>query len=119
MKAMIEDEVAHWFKDDAGQNHKSTLRLETDAPQLNNGYPRDGVITVRILNGAGTIGFRLSPDEALRVGTHLLQMAKEQLQRKRKLWNDRDEAYQRDRKDDESYRKAQKDREDAEKAAKG
>lgn len=104
---MIEDELAHWFKDEGGQNHKSTLRLETDAPQLNNGYPRDGVITLRIMNGGGAIGFKLSPDEALRLGTHLLQLAKEQLQKKRRLWNDRDESWQRDHKEDEAYRKMQ------------
>ncbi len=98
---MIEDELTHWFKDDNGQSHKSALRLETDAPQLSNGYPKDGIITVRILNGVGTIGFKLSPDEALRLGTHLLQLAKEQLQRKRKLWNDRDEAWQKDKADRE------------------
>ncbi len=94
---MIEDELTHWFKDDGGQSHKSALRLETDAPQLANGYPKDGIITVRIINGGGAIGFRLSPDEALRVGTHLLQLAKEQLQRKRKLWNDKDETWQKDK----------------------
>ncbi|MFH1199903.1 MAG: hypothetical protein V1708_02440 [Candidatus Micrarchaeota archaeon] len=91
---MIEDEIAHWFKDDAGQSHKSTLRLETDAPSLANGYPKDGIITLRVINGVGTIGFRLSPDEALRIATHLLQLAKEQMQKKRRLWNERDEAYQ-------------------------
>lgn len=88
---MIEDELAHWFKDDQGQNHKSLLRLETDPPTVNNTYPRDGVITLRLMNGVGTLGFKLSPDEALRLGTHLLQLAKEQLQKKRKLWNERDE----------------------------
>ena len=88
---MIEDELTHWFKDDQGQNHKSSLRLETDPPTVNNTYPRDGIITLRLMNGIGTLGFKLSPDEALRLGTHLLQLAKEQLQKKRKLWNERDE----------------------------
>ncbi|MFH1750060.1 MAG: hypothetical protein ABH863_00095 [Candidatus Micrarchaeota archaeon] len=87
---MIEDEITHWFKDDKNESHKSTLRLETDPPTVNNTYPRDGIITLRVMNGIGMIGFRLSPDEALRLGTHLLNMAKEQLQKKRMLWNQRE-----------------------------
>ncbi len=87
---MIEDEITHWFKDERGESHKSTLRLETDPPQMNNSYPRDGIITLRMMNGIGTIGFKLSPDEALRLGTHLLNMGKEQLAMKRKLWNNRE-----------------------------
>ncbi|MEK6954691.1 MAG: hypothetical protein AABX01_06780 [Candidatus Micrarchaeota archaeon] len=87
---MIEDEITHWFKDEKAESHKSTLRLETDPPTVNNTYPRDGIITLRMMNGIGTIGFKLSPDEALRLGTHLLNLAKEQLQKKRMLWNQRE-----------------------------
>jgi hypothetical protein len=87
---MIEDELTHWFKDDKGESHKSTLRLEMDPPTVVNSYPRDGIITFRLMNGIGTIGFKLSPDEALRLGTHLLNMAKEELQMKRKLWNQKE-----------------------------
>lgn len=91
---MMEDELTHFFTDDNGKNHTSKLRLETEPPQLNNSYPKDGVITVRLMNGIGTLGFKLSPDEALRLGTHLLQLAKEQLQKKRVLWNQREESRQ-------------------------
>ncbi|HLC47500.1 MAG TPA: hypothetical protein VJI13_00360 [Candidatus Norongarragalinales archaeon] len=87
---MIEDEITHWFKDEKSESHKSTLRLETDPPTVNNTYPRDGIITLRMMNGIGTIGFKMSPDEALRLGTHLLNLAKEQLQKKRMLWNQRE-----------------------------
>ncbi|MFH0972101.1 MAG: hypothetical protein V1835_06065 [Candidatus Micrarchaeota archaeon] len=87
---MIEDELIHWFKDEKGESHKSTLRLETDPPTVQNTYPRDGVITLRMMNGIGTIGFKMSPDEALRLGTHLLNLAKEELAMKRKLWNNRE-----------------------------
>ncbi|MFH1106862.1 MAG: hypothetical protein V1787_03115 [Candidatus Micrarchaeota archaeon] len=113
--AMIEDELTHWFKDDNGGSHKSSLRLETEQPVLSKGYPKDGIITVRILNGVGTIGFKLSPDEALRVGTHLLQLSKEHLQRKRKLWNEKDETYQRDRREDEGLARTQAQKAAAEK----
>ncbi len=87
---MIEDEITHWFRDTKNESHKSTLRLETEPPSMNKQYPKDGIITLRVMNGIGTIGFRLSPDEALRMGTHLLNLAKEQLQKKRKLWNERE-----------------------------
>ena len=88
---MIEDELVHWFKDDKGENHRSILRLETEHAKMNSDFPKDAVITFRIMNGIGTIGFRLSPDEALRLGTELLSIAKEQLTVKRKLWNSKDQ----------------------------
>ncbi len=87
---MIEDELTHWFKDDKGESHRSVLRLETEPPQVHNNYPKDGTIMVRVINGIGTIGFKLSPDEALRLGTHLLNLSKEQLAMKRKLWNQKE-----------------------------
>lgn len=87
---MIEEELVHWFKDEKEQTHKSVLRLETEPPHLTNDFPRDGIITLRIMNGIGTIGFRLSPDEALRLGTQLLSMAKDQLSQKRLLWRQKE-----------------------------
>ena len=84
---MIEDELTHWFKNDKEQTHRSALRLETEPPFMNNNYPKDGIITLRIMNGIGTIAFKLSPDEALRLGTQLLSLSKEQLGKKRILWN--------------------------------
>lgn len=83
---MIEDEIIHWYKDDKGESHRSALRIESEPAQLSNGYPRDGLITVRIANGAGTVGFRLNPDEALRFSTLLSASARELLLRKRALW---------------------------------
>ena len=89
---MIEDEVVHWFKDDKGETHRSVLRMETENAKMSDSdYPKDGIITLRIMNGIGTIGFRLSPDECLRLGTVLLSLAKEQLNFKRKLWNQKDQ----------------------------
>ncbi|MBI5229469.1 hypothetical protein HY991_05120 [Candidatus Micrarchaeota archaeon] len=83
---MIEDELNHWYKNEKGESCRSGLRIETDDPQLNNGFPRDGLITLRLVNGIGAIGFRLNPDEALRLGTLLLSIAKEQINKKRGLW---------------------------------
>jgi len=85
----MEDELNHWFKDEKGESHRSSLRVETDAPQVVNGFPRDGLTTLRLTNGIGTVGFRLNPDEALRLGTLLL--AREQLLKKRVLWQQMEE----------------------------
>ena len=87
----VEDELVHFYKDDNGASQKSALKLETADPQTQNGYQRDGTITVRIENTAGKVGFRLSPDEALRVSTVLLQLSKELIQKKRALWRDGEE----------------------------
>jgi hypothetical protein len=87
----LEDELVHWYKSDDGANHKSTLRLETDDPTVASGYPRDGTVTLRLMNGIGTLGFKLNPDEALRVGTMLLTLGKELVVKKRTLWQQHEE----------------------------
>lgn len=86
-----EDEITHWYKNDKGETQRSTLRLESEPPQLVNGYPKDGLLTLRLINGIGAIGFRLNPDEALRLGTQLLSVSKDALNKKRNLWQDQEE----------------------------
>ena len=87
----VEDELVHWYKDDGGASHKSALKLETAEPTESNGYPRDGTITVRIENTIGKVGFRLSPDESLRVAALLMQLSKELINKKRALWKGHEE----------------------------
>jgi hypothetical protein len=82
----IEDELTHWYKKDDGTSARSTFRIESDAPTEHNGYPKDGIITVRIMNGAGALGFRLNPEEALKVSTILMTAAKDAMNKKRVLW---------------------------------
>ncbi|MFH1471230.1 MAG: hypothetical protein ABIF01_05760 [Candidatus Micrarchaeota archaeon] len=87
----VEDEIIHWWKDEKGESHRNCLRLESENPQLANGFPRDGVITVRLLNTVSQQAIKLSPDEALRMSTQLLQVAKELLNQKRALWAQHEE----------------------------
>lgn len=90
--SLIEDEINHWYKkEETGETTRSCLRIESEAPSMNNGFPRDGQITIRILNGAGTLGFRLSPEEALKLSTLLLSIAKEMINKKRNLWQNLNE----------------------------
>jgi len=83
---MIEEEIVHWWKDEKGENHRNALRIESEEPQLINGFPRDGLITIRIMNSSSAQAIKLSPDEALKVSTQLLTVAKELLNHKRDLW---------------------------------
>jgi hypothetical protein len=83
---MIEDEIVHWYKDDKGETHRSSLGLESEGPQMVKGFPRDGLLTVRLNNSVGNVGFRMSPDEALRFSTVLQSVARELLLKKRGLW---------------------------------
>jgi hypothetical protein len=83
---IIEEEIVHWWKDDKGESHRNALRLERDNATEVNGFPRDGIITVRIMNTAAQQAIKLSPDEALRMSTQLLSVAKELLNQKRSLW---------------------------------
>ena len=48
----VEDEIIHWWKDEKGEGHRNALRIESEQPQLQNGFPRDGVVTVRLMNSA-------------------------------------------------------------------
>lgn len=86
----VEDEIIHWWKDDKGEQHRTILRIESEEPQNSNGFPRDGVITVRVSNTTGTVAMKLSPDEGLRLSNQMLTIAKELLNKKRKLWRERD-----------------------------
>ena len=79
---MIEDEIIHWWKDDAGKQHSTILRVEREDTSQYNGFPRDGVVIVRVSNTTGYAAIRLSPDEALRMSTQLLAVAKELLNQK-------------------------------------
>ena len=83
---VVEEEIVHWWKDDKGEPHRNALRLEREDASEVNGFPRDGIIVVRILNTVSQQAIRLSPDEALRISTQLLAVSKELLNQKRKLW---------------------------------
>lgn len=87
---MIEDEIIHWWKDEKGEQHKTILRLESEPALENNGFPRDGIILIRLINSTGSVAMKLNPDEALRMSTQLLAIAKERLNEKRKLWNEKE-----------------------------
>ena len=82
----IEEEIIHWWRDEAGELHRNALRLESEQPQRVNGFPRDGVVTLRLMNTVSQQAIKLNPDEALRLSTQLLQVAKELLNQKRALW---------------------------------
>lgn len=84
---LIEDEIIHWWKDEKDQKHRTILRIEREDGQEANGYPRDGVVTLRIINTIGQVAIKLSPDESLRISTQMLAVAKELLNQKRKMWN--------------------------------
>ncbi|MEM3400241.1 MAG: hypothetical protein QXP42_05405 [Candidatus Micrarchaeia archaeon] len=87
----VEDEIVHWWKDENNESHRNILRIESEKPQVVNGFPRDGVITIRIINGSGAQAMKLSPDEALRLSSELMAISKELLNAKRVLWNQHEE----------------------------
>lgn len=88
---VVEEEIVHWWKDDKGESHRNALRLEREDASEVNGFPRDGIIVVRILNSVSQQAIRLSPDEALRISTQLLSVSKELLNQKRRLWQNHEE----------------------------
>lgn len=84
----VEDEIIHWWKDEKGESHRNALRIESESPSDTNGFPRDGIITVRLMNTVTQQAIKLSPDEALRMSTQLLSVAKELLNQKRAMWRE-------------------------------
>jgi len=88
---VVEDEIIHWWRDEKGELHRNALRVESEPAVRLNGFPRDGVITVRLLNTVSQQAIKLSPDEALRMSTQLLTVAKEMLNEKRVLWAEQEE----------------------------
>lgn len=83
---MIEDEIIHWWKDEKGEQHRTVFRIESEPATQSNGFPRDGVVGVRIVNTVSSTAIKLSPSEALQVSTQLLAVAKDLLNQKRKMW---------------------------------
>lgn len=88
---MIEDEIIHWWRDEKGEPHRNALRVESERPQRINGFPRDGTVTVRLINTVSQQAIRLSPDEALKLSSQLMTIAKELMNDKRTLWNEQEE----------------------------
>ncbi len=88
---VVEDEIIHWWKDEEGGKHRNALRIERENAHELNGFPRDGVVVVRILNNVSQQAMKLSPDEALRMSTQLLAVAKELLNQKRRMWQSHEE----------------------------
>lgn len=89
--ATVEEEIIHWWKDEKGETHRNVLRIESEPAFETNGFPRDGTVILRIMNSANQQAIKLSPDEALRISTQLLSVAKDLIQQKRKMWNSHDE----------------------------
>ena len=83
----IEDEIIHWWKDEKGMQRRTILRVESFPPEINNGFPKDGFIFIKISNEKGSSTIKITPDEALRLSTQLLNISRELLNKKRKLWN--------------------------------
>lgn len=83
---MIEDEIVHWWKDEKGEQHRTILRIESEPATQSNGFPRDGIVGMRIVNTVSATAIRLSPQEALQVSTQLLAVAKDLMNQKRRMW---------------------------------
>ncbi|MEM4367077.1 MAG: hypothetical protein QW035_03020 [Candidatus Anstonellales archaeon] len=84
---MIEDELVHWWKDEQGGYKKTFVRIESDPPREENGFPRDGFIYLKVVNGEQSAFIKLSVGEALYLSAQLEHISKMMLYQKRQLWN--------------------------------
>jgi hypothetical protein len=83
---MIEDEIVHWWKDEKGEQHRTILRIESEPATQSNGFPRDGIVGIRVINTVSATAIKLSPSEALQISTQLLSVAKDLMNQKRRMW---------------------------------
>lgn len=88
---MIEDEIIHWWKNEKGEQHRTILRIESEPPVLENGFPRSGLLILRIKNTTSTTAIKLNPAEALQLSTQLLAVAKDLMNKKRGMWHEHEE----------------------------
>jgi hypothetical protein len=76
----------HFYQDKEGKQHRNMLQLEAEEPRLEKNFPKDGSVMIRIQDEEAQKAFKMTPQEALQLGTELEAVAKELMEGKRKLW---------------------------------
>jgi tRNA(Leu) C34 or U34 (ribose-2'-O)-methylase TrmL len=82
----ITSQYPHFWQDKEGKSHRNMLQIEADEPKMQNNYPKDGTITIRLQDEQAQKAFKMTPQETLMLGEELKSIAKDMLKKKRELW---------------------------------
>lgn len=82
----IVSQIPHFWQDKEGKSHRNMLQVEVDEAKMQGNFPKDGNVMIRLQDEEAQKAFKMTPQEALQLGTELQDIAKELMSGKRKLW---------------------------------
>ena len=83
---MIISQYPHFYQDKEGKSHRNMLQIEMEEVKVVSGFPRDGSVMIRLQDESVNKAFKMTPQEALQLGTELKEIAKELMKQKREHW---------------------------------
>lgn len=83
---MIVSQYPHFYQDKEGKSHRNMLQIEVEEVKLVNNFPKEGNIMIRLQDETINKAFKMNPQEALKLGTELKEVAKELIKQKREAW---------------------------------
>ena len=86
---MIVSQYPHFYHDKDGKSHRNMLQVEFEEVKLVGNFPKDGSVMIRLQDETINKAFKMTPQEALQLGTELKDIAKEIMRAKRDMWKKR------------------------------
>jgi len=83
---MILSQYPHFYQDKEGKSHRNMLQIEGEFATVQGGYPKDGHIMIRLQDDQVNKAFKMNPQEALKLGNEIADIAREMMKEKRELW---------------------------------
>ncbi len=86
---MIVSQYPHFYQDKEGKSHRNMLQVEVEEGKVVSGFPRDGSVMIRLQDENTNKAFKMTPQEALQLGTELKEISKELMKQKRQAWKNK------------------------------
>ena len=86
---MIVSQYPHFYQDKEGKSHRNMLQIELEEVKVVNNFPRDGSVMIRLQDESINKAFKMTPQEALQLGTELKEISKELMKTKREQWKNK------------------------------
>ena len=83
---MIISQYPHFYQDKEGKSHRNMLQVEAEEPRMQGNFPKEGNVMIRLQDEQSQKAFKMTPQEALQLGTELKELAEEQMKMKREMW---------------------------------
>jgi len=82
----ILSQYPHFYQDKEGKSHRNMLQVEGEDPTMQGEYPKDGHVMIRIQDEQSQKAFKMTPQEAMKLGNEIADIAKDMMKGKRDLW---------------------------------